>query len=67
MPLSTFLMIHGCSTTEIAREGMGSHGADWLSAAMLAASGWVSIAEESARKDGEVNFSVPAITRQIEE
>lgn len=27
MPLSTFLMMHGCSTTEMARDGMGSHGA----------------------------------------
>jgi hypothetical protein len=38
MPLSTFLMMQGCSTTEMAREGMGNHGANclpwsWLTAA----------------------------------
>jgi hypothetical protein len=27
MPLSIFLMMHGCSMAETAREGMGSHGA----------------------------------------
>lgn len=27
MPLSTFLMMHGCSMAETARDGMGSHGA----------------------------------------
>jgi len=27
MPLSMFLTMHGCSTTEMARDGMGSQGA----------------------------------------
>jgi hypothetical protein len=27
MPLSMFLTMHGCSTTEMARDGMGNHGA----------------------------------------
>jgi hypothetical protein len=27
MPLSTFLTMHGCSTAEMARDGIGSHGA----------------------------------------
>ena len=29
MPLSMFLTRHGCSTTEMARDGIGSHGAVW--------------------------------------
>jgi hypothetical protein len=38
MPLSTFLMMHGCSTTETGRNGMGSHGAcccSWLVVELL--------------------------------
>lgn len=31
MPFSTFLMMAGCSTTEMARDGIGSHDACWLS------------------------------------
>lgn len=31
MPLSTFLTMHGCSTTEMARHGMGSKGASCFS------------------------------------
>lgn len=34
MPLSTFLMIAGCSTTETARDGMGSQGACSFSVGM---------------------------------
>ena len=33
MPLSTFLMMQGCSTTDMARDGMGSHGAVCFSSA----------------------------------
>jgi hypothetical protein len=32
MPLSMFLIMHGCSTTEMARAGMGNQGASgWWS------------------------------------
>jgi hypothetical protein len=37
MPLSTFLMMQGCSTTEMARDGMGNHGANWLPSSWLTA------------------------------
>ena len=46
MPLSRFLMIHGCSTTEMAREGMGSHLACCLSVQAAAGSGWLFIIAE---------------------
>jgi hypothetical protein len=37
MPLSTFLMMQGCSTTEMARDGMSNHGANWLPSSWLTA------------------------------
>jgi hypothetical protein len=42
MPLSTFLTMHGCSTTEIAREGMDSHGACCCSSGFGAVIAWSS-------------------------
>ena len=36
MPLSTFLTMQGCSTTDIARDGTCNHGAGCLSSAWLA-------------------------------
>lgn len=38
MPLSTFLTMAGCSTTETARDGIGSHGACWFSVVDVALS-----------------------------
>lgn len=46
MPLSTFLMMQGCSTTEMARDGMGNHGAGCLPSA------WLTETETGTRAEG---------------